>query len=107
MIRLLQGRKRLRASWPLSPSLLLRPAHLPHELPQRLGLLQGQPLEPCAQPTQGVVVLAAQVVAAVLMTELVNQQPIHVFGHALLEPPVAEPKQVEVQPTRSIASAEP
>ena len=63
---------------------------LSHKMTNRLRFLQGQPLEPCPQETKRLVVLCAQMVAAVLMTELVNNEPIRLFSDTLVEPLVAE-----------------
>src|SRR5262249_15085665 len=68
------------------------------EVPHRLRPLQGQPLEASAQPTQRLVVLLGQMVAAVLVAELVEQEAVHFLRGPLLKPLVAEPEQVKVKP---------
>jgi hypothetical protein len=45
-----------------------------------------QRVRPGPNPAQRLVVLGAQVVAAVFVAELVDEQPHHVLGDALLEP---------------------
>ena len=62
-----------------------------------MGLLQRQPFHASAQQAQRLVVVFRQVIAGILMAELVNEQAHHVLGDALLEPVRAEPKFVEDQ----------
>jgi hypothetical protein len=54
-------------------------------------------MESCSNPAQRFVVLGAQVVGTVLMAELVEEQPHHVLGDAVVEPVRAEPEFVEDQ----------
>jgi hypothetical protein len=38
-------------------------------------------------------------VDSILVAEFVDQEPVYVLAGPLVEPPVAEPQQVEVQPS--------
>ena len=55
----------------------------------------GQRVKLGPDPTQGFVVLGAQMVEAGLMPELVDEQPNDIFRDPALEPVSAEPQFVE------------
>src|SRR6516162_5965429 len=78
----------------------------PKELPQRLRPLQGELLEASAEPAQRLVVVAGEMVGAVLVAKLVNQEGVHVLARTLLEPFVPEAQEVEIQPPGAIAGGE-
>src|SRR4051794_20179722 len=77
--------------WPRNLQLLR------NESPQFLGLLHCQFLHASAEAAQGVVVRFRKMIPGILVAEFVDQQPVHILGRSLVEPFVAEAKQVEVK----------
>jgi len=93
----------------LYPGVLRLPVQsgpLSYNLSKRFRLLKGQLFDLGPQEAQALVVSLGQMIAAVLVSELVNQQAVNLLGDPALEPLVAEAEQVEIQPARTVASLE-
>src|SRR5262249_30269150 len=77
-----------------------------HEPAQFFWFLRAKRLYPTAGPAQRFMVPLAQVVAAVLVAELVDEQAVPFLARPLLEPAVSEPLHVEVEPPTPVAGQE-
>ena len=65
--------------------------------------LPGNREQPGTDPAQSVVVFAAQVVEAVLVAKLVDEQPDHILSYTMLEPVRSQPEFIEVQAPNAAA----
>nr|MBA3716453.1 hypothetical protein [Pyrinomonadaceae bacterium] len=69
------------------------------ESAKKIRPLDHQPRQFRAQPAEGLVVLAAQMISAVVVAELVYEKLVDIIAYALLEPFATEAPDVEYQPS--------